>query len=149
MFSITFSPAMHWYQRRLYPISRIPINRKRRMQNLQNWSCRCIGGHIPWIGALDDFFSRICFMTLFLWSNPSSRVVILLAFEYWNIGKRVLHRNGRYQIWNFRCHIFQWSNDIRFVRVKIWAYRIAEVIFAAGVLTIKAEMVVLLTICAR
>ena len=42
-------------------------------------TCRCIGGHFPWIGALDDFFPRICFMTSFRWSSPSSRVVILFA----------------------------------------------------------------------
>lgn len=52
------------------------------------------------------------------------------AVKYWNIGKGVLQRNGRYKIfWILDVIFSNERNDVRFVRdsVIIWAYPIAVV----------------------
>ena len=109
-FQIHFPPAMRWWQGCLYPVSRVAIG---------VW-CR-----------IYTFGLVIAFRR---WSSPSSRVLNYFAccegfaFAYWNIGERVLQRNGRYQIfWYFRCHLFQWKQRCSFFRDIIWANPIAGV----------------------
>ena len=81
------------------------------------------------LGHLNFFLSRICFMTSFRWSSPLSRVVILLAVRDLLLSTGILEKvfcrgMGDTKYFDILDVIFSnESNDVRFVRVIIWAYR--------------------------